>query len=617
MANFPAVRCSTITNLPGAFRGTRHLTVAGNMRHHQGANRVTGGGIRLTFRGISDADLALLRSHWDGEQRLGSWLLSSEIMDGLPFAADLSTARWRYKASPRVVDSYSNVHDVEIELEYAPVTPWIDTVLLIARPASIGVGAAARLIGPDTLPAIWVSRITNASNNAVLGISEGNIAIDASGYSYQAFWFTESGESDARVIVIKRDPGGAIVRQWRTGATVGAPNAGISSLAPAVVPTQSGGCIVAIKINDSINTNLTRVWRLNEDGTQAWGRDYTMTVSCPMQLVYLQSNNELLLANKSRDTSNRQAPTLIKIDASDGDVINAWRYSIDTTDAEMRSIAVLPSGSIVVLSRRADFSIADGKRFYVLQASSSLSTVEQVHGYGNPIADGTIRGECGIAFGTDGSLLISTTSASSAFNFRPGLLRLSSSYAVTAHYHYARTSGNTSLIGEGQPISIASSSDGSVYMLGSGSRAYFGAKAVTLAALTDNGAGIDYITEMEVEQTESANSTLGSEAYQIDPDRKRVVLSTYASVTGYACMAQGYAMTQTIGTSTVLDIGSSRDVKAITTDPAPGNVINGPTITRYSVSATASSLTVTAAAGAIPMVDAAAALSWVQHRAYA
>lgn len=617
MANFPAVRCSSITNLPGSFRGVRHVTVAGNMRHHQGANRVTGGGVRLAFRGISDADLALLIAHWNGEQRLGSWLLSTEILDGLPYAPELSAARWRYKARPRIVDSYANVHDAEIELEYAPVTPWVDTVLLIARPASVGIGAAARLIGPDTLPAIWVSRLTTAGNNASLGIAEGNIALDAQGNSYQAFWFTASGQSDARVVVIKRDTGGAIIRQWWTSATIGAPNAGIGSLPPAVIPEQSGGCIVAMKINDAINNNVTRVWRLNADGTQAWAKNYSMTVGCPMQLVYLQAANELLLATKALDTSNRQSPVLVRIDASDGDVISGRRYSVDSTNVTTRSILVLPSGSIAILVRRNDFSTAEGKRFYMLQASSDLATVEQVHGYGTPLSDGTIRGEGGIAIASNGDFLMSTTPASATYNNRCGLLRLSSSYSVVAHYHYPRTATTTrSLLGT-SPISIASGSDGSVYMLGLGSLAYFGAQDITFTALTDNGAGVSYITEAEVEQTASADQILGSEAYQIDVDRQRIVLSTFASVTGYFAMAQGYAMEQTVGAATVLDIGNSRDVKAITTTPAPGNVINGPTITRYNVSATSASLTVTAAAGSVSMVDASASLSWVQHRAYA
>lgn len=615
MANFPAVRCSSITNLPGSFRGTRDLTVAGNMSHHQGANRVTGGGIRLTFRGISDADCALLIAHWNGEQRLGSWLLSSEIIDGLPYAPELASAQWRYKTKPRLIDKYANVHDAEIELEYAPVTPWVDPILLIARPASIAIGAAARLIGPDTPPAIWVSRLTTTGVNLPYAIAEGNIAVDNNGNNYQAFWFTESGQTSAFVVVIKRDANGAILRQWRTGSVVGEPNAGIASLAPAVVPTQSGGCVVAIKIDNNINSNVTRVWRLNEDGTQAWAKNYTMTVSCPMQLVYLAASNELILANNSRNAGNQVCPTLVRVDASDGDVISATRYAVDSVDSIIRSINILPSGSIVALIRR-DYTFADGKRFYLLQASTDLSTVEQVHGYGTPLSSGELWGDGGIAISASGDLLISTTKASITFNNRPGLLRVSPSYAVVAHYHYSRTSGGSSLTGSQDPISIAASPDGSVYMLGAGSPTY-GFKAAVLAALTDNGAGIAYITELEVEQDPSANQTLGSEAYQIDPDRGRIVMSTFASVTGYFAMAQGYAMRQTTGTATVLDIGSGRDVQALTTDPAPGSVVAGPTITRYSVTATTSSMTVTAAAGTINMVDASAALSWVQHRAYA
>jgi hypothetical protein len=335
-----------------------------------------------------------------------------------------------------------------------------------------------------------------------------------------------------------------------------------------------------------------------------------------MQLVYLQAANELLLATKALDTSNRQSPVLVRIDASDGDVISGRRYSVDSTNVSARSFLVLPSGSIAILARREDFSIADGKRFYMLQASSDLATVEQVHGYGTPLSDGTIRGEGGIAIAPNGDLLVSTTAASGTYNSRCGLLRLSSSYSVVAHYHYPRTGGTGTLLGTLEPISIAAGSDGSVYMLGRGSTTYT-SNGTTFSALTDSGAGIDYITDIEAEQTVSASQVLGSEAYQIDVDRQRIVLSTYASVTGYFAMAQGYAMKQTTGTATVLDIGSSRDVKAITTTPAPGNVISGPTITRYNVSATSASLTVTAAAGSVSMVDASASLSWVQHRAYA
>lgn len=616
MADFPAIRCSTITPLPGSFPGRRHQSVAGNVAPFQRMNRATGAEIRMAFRGVSDAETAAIRAHWDGEQRLGRWQLPAVILDVLPHAPAWATATWRYKTRPSIVDLYANCHDIEIELEAAPVTPWVDTVRLIARPASIGVGAAVRLIGPDTPPAIWVSRLTTAGNiTAGRYLAEGNIAVDSSGNSYQAFWFTEAGQEDARIVVVKRDPYGVILQQWWTATRVGAPNAGISSLPPAVVPLSAGGCVVVAKINDDIFTyppQPTRVWRLNDDGTQAWAMQYTVTVGGPMQVWEAAGGNEIIIGTSAWYTGRTKSGALVRINATNGNYIGGRVYYIDSAETELRSMYVLPSGSILINVRRTNFTIADGKRFYLLQASPDLSSVEQVHGYGTALSDGDVRAEGNMVRTAGGDLLLSMQGLSGNFS---GLLRLSASYSVSAHNKYIRTSNGTSLA-RVEPISLAVDSSGNTWMLGRGSGQYPGSgENATLLALTSNGDALDYLTDLETEQYATASIALGSKALQIDPDRQRIVLSTLASINGYVAAAQGYAMKQTTP-ATTLDIGGGRDVQALTTDPAPGTVGNGPVVTRYSVSALSANVNGTAAAGTIPMVDAAAALSWTLHRKY-
>lgn len=615
MANFPAIHCSSIIPLPGSFPGRRHQSVAGNVASFQRMNRATGAEIRLAFRGISDADVATLRAHWDGEQRLGRWQLPSVILDVLPHTPAWAAAWWRYKTKPNFVDHYANCHDAEMELELAPVTPWIDRVRIIARPGIIAFGSAARLIGPDTPPAIWVSRLTTAGNNTDGGYrAEGNIAVDSSGNSYQAFWFTEAGQGDARIVVVKRDPYGVILQQWWTANRVGAPNAGKQSLPPAVVPLSAGGCVVVAKIDDDIFTNPpqpTRVWRLNDDGTQAWAMQYTATVGGPMQVWEAAGGSEIIIGTSAWYTGTTKSGALVRINATNGNYIGGRVYYIDSAQTELRSMYVLPSGSILINVRRTNFTVADGKRFYLLQASPDLSSVEQVHGYGTALSDGTVRAEGNMVRTAGGDLLLSTQGLSGNFG---GLLRLSASYSVSAHNKYIRTSNGTSLASS-ELISLAVDSSGNTWMLGRGSQQYPGENA-TLLALTANGDALDYLTDLETEQrSTSQTGALGSKALQIDPDRQRIVLSTFASINGYVAAAQGYAMQQTTP-ATTLDIGGGRDVQALTTDPAPGTVGNGPVVTRYSVSALSANVNGTAAAGTIPMVDAAAALSWTLHRKY-
>lgn len=614
MANFPAIRCSSIIPLPGSFPGRRNQSVAGNVASFQRMNRATGAEIRLAFRGISDAEVATLRAHWDGEQRLGRWQLPSVILDVLPHAPAWAAAWWRYKARPNVVDRYANCHDVEMELELAPVTPWIDRVLIIARPGVIAFGSAARLIGPDTPPAIWVSRLTTNGNISSGNYrAEGNIAIDTSGNSWQAFWFTEAGQDDARIVVVKRDPYGVILRQWWTATTVGAPNAGITSFPPAVIPLSAGGCVVAAKISTDILTNppqVTRLWRLNDDGTQAWASTVSATIGGPVQVAEAAGGSEIILGTNAY-YGGSEAVALVRINAANGNYINGRMFYIDSTTTETRGLYVLPSGSILINARHTSYTIKDGKRFYLLQVSPNLATVEQVHGYGTLLADGPVRAGGNIVRAATGELLVPTLGSNGA---GAGLLRLSADYAVAAHNTYLRTTPPSGSLSQTVPISLAIDGTGNTWMLSNWST--FGFKGASLLAMTDRGSGVDYTTDMETEQDASTTDPLGAKALQIDSQRQRVVFSTFSSVQGYVATAQGYAMGQA-SSATILDIGGGRDVKAQTTDPAPGVVTTGPVITRYGgVTVVPVNITGTNPAGAIAMVDASALLSWTLHRKY-
>jgi hypothetical protein len=85
------------------------------------------------------------------------------------------------------------------------------------------------------------------------------------------------------------------------------------------------------------------------------------------------------------------------------------------------------------------------------------------------------------------------------------------------------------------------------------------------------------------------------------------------SVADYSCIAQGWALQQPT-TTLALDIGSSRNLQGLTTDPAPGSVGAGPVVTRTILAATSGTLSGTASAATLPLSNASGSLSWDYRR---
>jgi hypothetical protein len=615
MADFPSgIRASTIAWIPGALPLSDHRTAAGNYQPIASTNRPSPARIRLSFQGLNRTQLQTLRNHGMAEGNTGKFLLSPELLDIDDPVAGWASKRWRYVTRPAITDTTENGHSIEFELEEAPDMPWIDRIVLRARTGTIETVGTANLIGPDTLPTIWSSRLTTANNvSSGAYASAGNIAVDADGNSYQAFWFAPSGSTASRVVVVKRNPAGVIQWQLWTSGGLNSVNAGINSYAPAVAPLAGGGCVVAVKRNNATTTaDATRAWCIEADSAIRWERDYSLAISGPAQLWHNATTTEIILGTSARNGSSQYVPALVRFNATNGNLIGARFYTVDSNENEFRRMAILPDGSILFLCRRLDFSILNGTRSYLVKLAADFATILSVNGYGTNISTGPTTADSELIILPDGGLLIGTLNTTGSPTV--GLLHVSSTYGVLNHHTYPRTGGG--FLSGLRYVAAAFDASGNGWLTTLNNQTFSGSSGVTTVAVTSQGGGVDYITEAE---TELEPSTIGEPAYganryQIDIDRQRLLIHAHGgSVADYSCIAQGWALQQPT-TTLALDIGSSRNLQGLTTDPAPGSVGAGPVVTRTILAATSGTLSGTASAATLPLSNASGSLSWDYRR---
>jgi hypothetical protein len=618
MADFPAgIRASSISWLPGSQPVADERSEAGNYQPVAGVNRSTPARIRVAFEGLARTEQHAIRGHAMAEGRMGSWLLSPELIDVAPNPS-WGTRRWRYAGIPDLADTARDGHSIAFELVEDPAPPWIDRIVMRARPATIEIGAPARIVGPDTLPAIWSSRlITPANVTADAFRSYGNIATDeADGSSYQAFWFAPAGSTASRVVVVKRTAAGVVLWQRWTTAGLDGVNQGIGSFAPAVAALPGGGCVVAARRNDNPGAvSATHAWCLEADGATRWQRQYSLSITGPAQLCPHPSSGEIILGTSARNAGAQLVPALVRLSASDGGLIGAHAFTVDGAEAELRRLAVLTDGSILFLCRRGDFSSSPSIRSYLVKLTSAFA-VSSVSAYGSALATGSTTFDNELIVLPDGGLLIGTNG--STINGNPntlGLLRVSATYGPLNHYAYPRTGG--SFLTGISHVTAGLDANGTAWLV-TFTSATFGANAVTILATNTEGTGLDYITEAETElDPTNVRPLYGASRYQVDPTRQRLIVHASGGFDpAYGCLAEGWALQQPSATL-ALDIGGGRNLQGLSTDPAPGSVGAAPVVARTIVAATVTSLSGAASTATLVMADAAGSLSWDYQRVIA
>jgi hypothetical protein len=619
MADFPTgIRCSSIVWLPGSQPLVDQRSDAGNYKPVAGVNRSAPCRIRVAFTNITRANFQIIRNHAMAEGNTGSWLLPPQLLDIDDPVSTWSSKRWRYLTIPQALDTTLDVHSIEFELEEVPALLWIDRIVMRAKPGNLEAGSTVTMIGPDTLPTIWSSRLTT-TNNVSSGAyrSWGNIAVDESdGSSYQAFWFAPTGSTFSRVVVVKRTDSGVILWQRWTTSGIDGVNAGVDSYPPAVAILSGGGCVVAVRRNTSTTaTSATHAWCLEADGSIRWQRQYTLAISGPAQLWHNAGSGEIIMGTTARNTSSQLVPTLVRFSATNGDLINAHRYTVDSAATEFRRMVVLGDGSILFLCRRSDWNTAASIRSYLVKVTSAFA-VSTVSAYGSALATGATRFDSEMIVLPDGGLLLGTEGSTiSGFPLTLGLLRVSATYGVLNHYVYPRTSGG--FLARYEYLTAGFDVNGNGWLVTDDAWSFTGSSVSILATNTE-ATGLDYLTEAETELDPNLQTDiLGSNRYQVDPSRQRLVVHASGGFdASYSCIAEGWALRQPT-TTLALDIGGGRNLQGLTTDPAPGSVGSGPTVTRTIVSAAATTLTGTASTATLTMADAASSLSWSYTRVIA
>ena len=620
MADFPTgIRCSSIVWLPGSQPLVDQRSDAGNYKPVAGVNRSAPCRIRLAFTNITRANFQAIRDHARAEGNTGSWLLSPQLLDIDDPVSTWSSKRWHYLTIPQALDTTLDVHSIEFEIEEVPALAWIDRIVTRLKPGTGEGGSKITMIGPDTLPTIWSSRLTttnNVSNGAYR--SWGNIAVDESdGSSYQAFWFAPTGSNFSRVVVVKRTDAGVILWQRWTTSGIEEVNAGIGSYPPAVAVLSGGGCVVAARKNDDPSAaSATHAWCLEANGATRWQRQYTLAIRGPAQLWHQASTGEIIMGTSARNTSAQLVPALVRLNATNGDLINAHRYTVDSAETEFRRMAVLGDGSILFLCRLTYWNISASVRSYLVKLTAGFA-VSTVSAYGSALGTGATTFDRELIVLSDGGLLLGTGGSTiSGYPNTVGLLRVSATYGVLNHYAYPRTGGG--FLTGSDHFTAGFDASGNGWLVTEGSATFVGQNSVTILATNTEATGLDYLTEAETELDPNADADiLGSNRYQVDPSRQRLAVHASGGFdSSYSCIAEGWALRQPT-TTLALDIGGGRNLRGLTTEPAPGSVGTGPTVTRTIVSAAATTLTGTASTATLTMADAAGSLSWSYTRVIA
>lgn len=138
MATFPALIPSSRVFTPGEYPNTAHTAWSGKEGRVRHSNVMLTSSIRLSFLGLTEAQMLSILSHYQGQQ--GSFLsfeIPDEVVSGLSILdLQLTGYSWRYAAPPQVQDLPCGGHNVEVALESIPpegaAVPGLDQQLLVS-----------------------------------------------------------------------------------------------------------------------------------------------------------------------------------------------------------------------------------------------------------------------------------------------------------------------------------------------------------------------------------------------------------------------------------------------------------------------------------------------------
>ena len=124
MATFPSLTSSTRLYAPGDFPSAIQSSSSGATTGFRRGNRRINQTLQLTFNNLTETQVNLIRTHYDGQN--GSFeifFLSSECWAGYttPPVALVSDFAWLYANPPTISNGITSKWNVEIELVSVPI----------------------------------------------------------------------------------------------------------------------------------------------------------------------------------------------------------------------------------------------------------------------------------------------------------------------------------------------------------------------------------------------------------------------------------------------------------------------------------------------------------------
>jgi hypothetical protein len=173
MATFPALKPATRTFTPGRHPHSEIPTLDGLQTRVRTSNVILEQQLRLTFLGLTEAEMLSIRSHYIGQQgRFTSFFIPTSLLSGMTTPADFTPTgySWIYGSTPQVEDiPGTQRYNVSVELITIP-------------PEGANVNGAEFAVLLDFVPgAVDISiNVTGANLTAVASIVGGVVADNTS-----------------------------------------------------------------------------------------------------------------------------------------------------------------------------------------------------------------------------------------------------------------------------------------------------------------------------------------------------------------------------------------------------------------------------------------------------
>lgn len=120
MASFPSLQPSSRAWTPGGFGLTSIQTLSGASSRVSHASTRYGDQLQLTFVNRSEADSALIATHYNGQGGgRDSFSLPAAVFSGLDSYSNIISSgnRWVYSRSPQIEHVDADVHTITVDLE--------------------------------------------------------------------------------------------------------------------------------------------------------------------------------------------------------------------------------------------------------------------------------------------------------------------------------------------------------------------------------------------------------------------------------------------------------------------------------------------------------------------